>query len=148
MNATDMATTLVPLDVARVRIEPRLLSPLPPVNGEATYQLQIAGLASRPEAEQKARDVREATGTDAQIAYDTATKTWGLLVGARRSLAEAEELRAKLEEAGFDASVMPLGGTSSSVTPSATVATRARGTTAQPDVMPAAPEAVCVRRFA
>ncbi len=29
MNATDLATTLVALDVSRVRLEPRLLSPLP-----------------------------------------------------------------------------------------------------------------------
>ncbi|HAF24516.1 MAG TPA: hypothetical protein DCK93_16700 [Blastocatellia bacterium] len=110
MNATDMATTLVALNVPRVRVEPRLLSPLPAVENEATYQLRIAGLSSRTEAEQKSRDVREASSLDSQVALDSETKTWTLLIGPRGPRAEAEELRTRLEESGFDASVFPLGG--------------------------------------
>jgi stage II sporulation protein D len=109
MNATDVATTLVSLNVPRVRLEPRLLSPIPlSAETEPAYRLEIAGLASRIEAEQRSKEVRDATGEDSQISQDIETKTWGLIVGKRHSQAEAEELRAQLEDAGFAASVVPL----------------------------------------
>jgi peptidoglycan hydrolase-like amidase len=114
MNATDLATTLVALSVARVRLEPRLLSPVPlPSTGEPAHRLQITGLASRLEAEERSKEVREATGEDSQILQDTETKTWGLFVGRRLDLEEAEELRTRLEDAGFAASVVRLPGTPS-----------------------------------
>lgn len=105
LNATDVATTLVALDVSRVRLEPRLLSPLPATESADGYRIQIAGLPTKADAEQKSRDVREASGEDSQIAYDTETKTWGLLVGGRRSQIEAEGVRARLEDAGIDATI-------------------------------------------
>ena len=110
MNATDVATTLVALEVTRVRLEPHLLSPLPPSDIADTYQIQIAGLPSRADAEQKSREVREATSEDSQIAYNTETKTWGLLVGARRSQIEADGLRGRLEEAGLEATLVGPNG--------------------------------------
>src|SRR5437660_2822550 len=67
MNATDEAT-LMAMNVARVRVEPRLLSPLPSVtssplaSSEALFRLQVVGLASRAEAEERSRDVREVIG--------------------------------------------------------------------------------------
>ena len=105
MNASDSARNLIPLDVARVRLEPRLLSPLPPVSVENSYRLAVGGAASRAEAEQKSREVREAIGEDSQITVDAETKTWGLVVGNKLSRAEAEELGARLNDAGFDARV-------------------------------------------
>jgi stage II sporulation protein D len=110
MNATDLATTLVALDVSRVRLEPRMLSPLPAQERADVYRIQIAGLGSRADAEQKSRDVREASGEDSQIAFDTETKTWGLFVGERRSQIEAEGVRARLEDAGIDATIAPVEG--------------------------------------
>jgi stage II sporulation protein D len=105
LNASDVGTTLVALDVSRVRLEPRLLSPLPAAASVDAYRVQIAGLLTKADAEQKSKDVREATGEDSQIAFDTETKTWGLLVGARRSQIEAEGVRARLEDAGIDATI-------------------------------------------
>jgi stage II sporulation protein D len=105
MNASDSGTTLIALDVARVRLEPRLLSPLPPVSVDNSYRLAIGGASSRAEAEQKSREVRETIGEDSQITLDAETKTWGLVVGKQRPRAEAEELSARLEDAGFDARV-------------------------------------------
>lgn len=105
MNASDSGRNLIPLDVARVRLEPRLLSPLPPVSVENSYRLAVGGAASRAEAEQKSREIREAIGEDSQITLDVETKTWGLIVGNRLSRAEAEELGARLNDAGFDARV-------------------------------------------
>lgn len=102
MNASDQNATLLALNVARVRLEPHLLAPLPTIASADTYRVQIAGLASRADAEQKSHEVREACGEDSQVAYDTETKMWGLLVGARRPQIEAEELRLRLEDAGFE----------------------------------------------
>ena len=98
MNASAEGSTLVAMDVARVRLEPRLLSPLPATDNPDSYKIQIAGLAARVDADLKSKEVREAIGEDSQAVYDTETKTWGLLIGARRPLIEAEELRARLEE--------------------------------------------------
>jgi stage II sporulation protein D len=122
MNATDLATTLVGLDVTRVRLEPHLLAPLPAGDNTDTYQIQIVGLPSRADAEQKSREVREVTGEDSQAAYDTETRTWGLLIGARRPQLEAEELRARLEVAGVEATIAPIGGASAAVNPASTLA--------------------------
>jgi stage II sporulation protein D len=105
MNASDSGTNLIPLDVARVRLEPRLLSPLPPVSVENSYRLAVGGAASRAEAEQKSGEIREAIGEDSHITFDVETKTWGLIVGNRLSRAEAEELSARLNDGGFDVRV-------------------------------------------
>lgn len=105
MNASDSGTNLIPLDVARVRLEPRLLSPLPPVSIENSYRIAVGGAASRAEAEQKSREIREAIGENSQITVDAETKTWGLIVGDRLTRAEAEELNTRLNDAGFDARV-------------------------------------------
>jgi len=122
MNATgdgDNTSTLVALEVARVRLEPRLLSPTPIADPEASYRLQIAGTSVRAEAEQKSREVREAIGEEPQLVYDTNTRTWGLLIATSRSRTEAEEMRARLEDAGFEASVLPPTTASPSTNPAA-----------------------------
>jgi stage II sporulation protein D len=114
LQATGDGDTLVALDVARVRLAPRLLSPLPPITSENSFRLQVAGAASREEAEQKAREIKELIDEESQVTFDAETKAWGLLVGARRSRAEAEQLSERLNDAGFDANVfqsaLPLPG--------------------------------------
>lgn len=111
----DSASTLVALDVTRVRLEPRLLSPLPPVNTEAGYRLQIAGTSLRSDAEQRSREVRETTGEDPQLIFDTDTKTWWLLLSSSRPRGEAEEMRSRLEDAGFDVALVPPNSASPSI---------------------------------
>ena len=128
MNATDAATTLVALDVQRVRLESRLLSPMPAVDAEETFQLQITGLASRAEAAQKAKELDESNEQDAQITNDTATNTWGLIVGGKRSREDAELERAKLEDAGFAVAVVPTAASHASASPSRTTQTSANPT--------------------
>ncbi len=110
MNATgdvDSASTLVALEVSRVRLEPRLLSPAPMLDPATGYRLQIAGTAERADTETRSREVREAIGEEPQLIQDANTKTWGLLISTRRSRAEAEEMRSRLEEAGFEATIIP-----------------------------------------
>ncbi len=105
LQATGDGSTFIALDVARVRLEPRLLSPLPPITSENSFRLQVAGAATREEAEQKAREVKEVISEESQITFDAETKVWGLLVGTRRSRVEAEQLSERLNDAGFDANV-------------------------------------------
>jgi stage II sporulation protein D len=106
MSATDFAQTFVPLDVARVRVESRLLSPLPA--SEENFSLRIAGLSSRAQADAQAKLIREATAEQSQVVIDVETETWGLLVGPRRSRESAEMAQMQLEDAGFTATVIDL----------------------------------------
>ena len=64
MNGNDEASTFVALEVARVRLEPHLLSPFPATDTNDAVQIQIAGLSGRDDAEQKAKEVQEAIGED------------------------------------------------------------------------------------
>lgn len=118
MSATDVAQTFMPLDVARVHVESRLLSPLPPSIEDENFRLTIPGLPSRAEADEQAKQIRETTSDESQPVYDAETKTWGLLVGPRRSREAAENTQARLEAAGFDSAILDLTGTAA--TPSTT----------------------------
>src|SRR5829696_3785439 len=105
MNASGGGTTLVALDTSRVRVNPRLLSPMAAPAEDAGFRVVVGGAATREEAEENEKDIQKITGEDAHAAYDTETKTWGMFVGGKLSREEAEELRARLETAGIDATV-------------------------------------------
>jgi stage II sporulation protein D len=105
MNASGNGKTLLALDSSRVRVDPRLLSPLPATNADATYRVMVGGAASREEAEDYAKEIRKVVTEDTQATYDTETRTWGLAVGPKRPREEAEELQARLEAAGLDATI-------------------------------------------
>ncbi|HYO90965.1 MAG TPA: SpoIID/LytB domain-containing protein, partial [Pyrinomonadaceae bacterium] len=100
MKITDEATTPEALAVARVRIEPRVLTPLPPAQG-SDFSVEISGAATRVDAERAASEIKEQTGESAQVSHDSQTNTWKLRMGGNLSRAEADELRARLEDAGF-----------------------------------------------
>src|SRR6266550_3150953 len=76
---------LVALETSRVRVEPRLLSPLPANLDQEAFQLAVGAAATREEAEQISREVKKLTGEDTQVTLDTESKSWGLLVGGRHS---------------------------------------------------------------
>jgi stage II sporulation protein D len=105
MNASGGGTTLLALDTSRVRVDPRLLSPMPAATEDSGFRVLVGGAASREEAEENEKDIQKITGEDAHAAYDTETKTWGMFVGGKLSREEAEELRARLETAGIDATI-------------------------------------------
>jgi stage II sporulation protein D len=104
MNASEGGTTMLALDTSRVRVNPRLLSPLP-AGTEALFRVMVAGAASHEEAEDSAKQIEKLAGEDTQEAFDTETKTWSVAVGPKRSREEAEELRARLETEGLDATI-------------------------------------------
>lgn len=105
MNASGGGKTLVALDTSRIRVDPRLLSPVPAANENGGFRVTVGGAATRQEAEENEKEIQKITDEDAHAAFDTETKTWGMFVGGKLSREEAEELRARLEAAGFDATI-------------------------------------------
>ena len=100
LNATDTKAPPTPLTVARVRIEPRILTPLPPPSESELFRIEVAALTSRAMAESTARDIRDLTGDQPEILQDAATGAWRIRL-TTASRGEAEERRARLEDAGF-----------------------------------------------
>ncbi|MDQ1591748.1 MAG: stage sporulation protein [Pyrinomonadaceae bacterium] len=106
------------LAVSRVRIEPRMLTPLPaPRTDEGgLFRVEIAAVTSEAQAAEIAREVRELTGETPEVVRDATAATWRVRVGLPAPRAEAEELRTRLEEAGVAAVSLvamqpPAGGT-------------------------------------
>ena len=129
MNASGDGTTMLALDTSRVRVNPRLLSPLPAANDDALFRVIVAGAASHEEAEDSAKQIEKLAGEDTQEAFDTETKTWSVVVGPKRSREEADELRARLEDEGLDATIDgPKVNADSLTAKQDTVQTRATGT--------------------
>ena len=71
MNASGAGTSLVALDTSRVRVDPRLLSPLPAATADGGFRVLVGGAASREEAEENEKDIQKITGEDAHAVYDT-----------------------------------------------------------------------------
>src|SRR5215208_5692597 len=105
MNASSSGTTLLALDTSRVRVDPRLLSPMTAPAEDGGFRVLVGGAATREESEENEKEIQKITGEDAHAAYDTESKTWGMFVGGKLSREEAEELRARLETAGIDATI-------------------------------------------
>ncbi len=105
MNASGGGSKLVALDTSRVRVAARLLSPLPANTDDALYRVIVAVAASREEAEENDKEIRKLTGEDTDTTFDTQTKTWALVLEDKRPREEAEEMVARLQAAGFDATI-------------------------------------------
>jgi hypothetical protein len=99
------------LQVARVRVEPRVLAPLPPTQG-SDFSVEIQGAATRVDAERAAREIKEQTNESAEVSLDVQTNTWKLRLGGQLSRAEADELRERLEGAGFVSAIVTSARTS------------------------------------
>lgn len=106
MNASGGGSKLVALDSSRVRVDARLLSPLPSnTESEAVYKVVVARGTSREEVEENDKEIRKLTGEDTDTVYDTESKTWALVLEDKRPRAEADEMVARLESAGIDATI-------------------------------------------
>lgn len=119
MNASGGGSTLLALDTSRVRVDARLLSPLPANNDDAAFKVIVGGAATRDEAEDLEDEIEKLTREDGHSAFDTETKTWGVVVGSTWPREEADELRARLEAAGYDARVQAPPANTDSVAQSA-----------------------------
>jgi stage II sporulation protein D len=91
------------LGTARVSVSARTYRP-PEVEN---YRIEFQNLPTQNEANALARDIREATGETALTSIDPASNTWKIWVGTvKDSEIEADELKAKLAEKGFDDAVI------------------------------------------
>jgi stage II sporulation protein D len=97
-NASQQPT---PLGVARVRVEPRVLAPLAPQAESELFRVEIATVATEDDARRIARAAQELTGEAPEVSRDERANTWRVRVGAPSTRAEADDLRARLEEAGI-----------------------------------------------
>jgi stage II sporulation protein D len=68
------------------------------------FNFEIAGIQTREEAEQIAKDVKEAVGENTLILPDTTANIWRVRIGdSRATPEEAADFKATLSEKGFDA---------------------------------------------
>lgn len=95
------AVAATPISATRVRIEARPLSPTALAAESATFRVEIAGAATRVDADRASSDIRRRTGEAPETAFDAVTNTWRIRVGAGLTRSQAESLRARLKEAGF-----------------------------------------------
>lgn len=71
------------------------------------FRIEFQNLPSQIDANSLAKDIRDATGETALTSIDTATNTWKVWVGAvKETSVDADELKAKLAEKGFEDSVV------------------------------------------
>src|ERR1051326_7150263 len=105
MNASGGGTTMLALEASRGRVNQHLLSPLPAANDDTLCRVLVGGAASHEEAEDTGKQIAKLSGEDTQEAFDPETKTWYVVVGPKRSREEAEEVRARLESEGLDATI-------------------------------------------
>ena len=103
MNASGGDTTMLALDTSRVRVDARCCRHCRQQTTMRRYRVIVAGAATHDEAEDIENEIEKLTSEDWHTTFDTETKTWGVAVGSKRPREEAEELRARLEAAGFDA---------------------------------------------
>ena len=67
------------------------------------YRFEIQNIANAAEADDLAKDVREATGETAIVSIDPATNTWKVWIGSIKETPEdADAFKAMLVEKGFD----------------------------------------------
>ncbi|MBC7912207.1 MAG: SpoIID/LytB domain-containing protein, partial [Pyrinomonadaceae bacterium] len=120
LSTTSSNAQPTPLGVARVRIEARALTPLAPAAAAPSFRVEVAGAATRVDADRAATEIRTQTGEASEVSYNAQTKTWSILTGEDLSRDEAEDLRTRIEEAGFaSAAVVGKNGAQGETTSSA-----------------------------
>ena len=71
------------------------------------YRIEFQNLPTQSDANDLAKDIRDAIGESAIVSLDTASNTWKVWVGTVKSTSEeADELKAKLAEKDFDDAVV------------------------------------------
>ncbi len=71
------------------------------------YRIEFQNLPTQNDANNLAKDIRDATGETALASIDMATNTWKVWVGTvKETSTDADELKAKLAEEGFEDAVV------------------------------------------
>ncbi|HMG73394.1 MAG TPA: SpoIID/LytB domain-containing protein [Pyrinomonadaceae bacterium] len=131
LNASESGSQSLPLETTRVRVESRMLSASRPVNDRA-FDLELARSLPRDEADRMVDQIRQLTAVVARPVPDSSDK-WKVLVRSE-SPEEADELTAKLEEAGFE---VLLSGAAASLKGPAPIANDAKQTSSTTTAKPA-----------
>ncbi len=99
LNASDLIAEPQSLEVSRVRVESRVLSPTPPA--DQNIEIVVAKSLTRDDADRLVDSVRDLAEQQAKVVSEPAG-TWRV-VAIKHSIEDAEEAIGKLEGAGFDA---------------------------------------------
>jgi len=99
LNASDLIAEPLPLEVSRVRVESRMLSPTPPA--DQNIEIVVAKSLTRDDADRLVDSVSDLAEEQAKVMSEPAG-TWRVVV-VKQSIEDAEEAIGKLEAAGFDA---------------------------------------------
>lgn len=90
------------LATTRVSVSARAYRP-PEVEN---FRIEFQNIPLQTDALELAKDIKDATGESAIVSIETATNTWKVWVGSvKESVVDADELKAKLAEKGFDDAV-------------------------------------------
>lgn len=100
LNASEFGAQALPLETARVRVESRMLSPSRPANDRA-FDLEVGRSLPRDDADKMVIQIHQLAGIEARAVPDAAADKWKLVIRSQ-SPEEADELSAKLEDAGFE----------------------------------------------
>ena len=115
LQATPENAAATPLAATRIRIESRSLAPAAFPAESTTFRVEVAGAATRVDADRASREIRDRTGAAPETTFDAVTNTWRIRVGAGLTRTQAESLRARLKESGFaSASIVNEPGTQGS----------------------------------
>ncbi len=91
------------LGTTKVTVSARAYRPPEVLN----YHIEIQNLATQTEANDLAKEIRDATGETALVSLDPVANTWRVWVGAvKESTEDADELKSTLAEKGFDDAVI------------------------------------------
>ena len=113
LNASDFIGEPQPLETSRVRVESRVLSPQD--SHDQDVEIALARALSREDADRLIKSVREVTDEEAKAVAESGDK-WRVVV-VKQSLEDGEAAIAKLEAAGFDAT-LSAGKASENIKPS------------------------------
>ena len=99
VNASDLVGEPQPLEVSRVRVESRMLSPTQPP--DQNIEVVVGKNLTRDDADRLIDSVRELAQEESKAVAEP-TGTWRVIV-VKQSIEAAEDAVGKLEAAGFDA---------------------------------------------
>jgi stage II sporulation protein D len=100
LNVSEFGARALPLETARVRVESRMLSPSRPANDRA-FDLEVGRSLPRDDADKMVIQIHQLAGIEARAVPEAAADKWKVVIRSQ-SPEEADELSAKLEDAGFE----------------------------------------------
>ena len=99
LNVSEIDSINQPLETTRVRVESRMLTPSQ-VSNDRSYEMILATSLSREDADRLSDAVRQNADEQPQVTADSGNK-WKVII-QKQTKPELEEVRTKLDDAGFE----------------------------------------------